>query len=542
MTTPSTTNSAPSLQLLSESELVRTVLASDYDILEELGRGGMAIVFRAREKALDREVAIKVLPARLAIDKDFVERFEHEARTAAKLEHPNIVPIYRVGRAGPNGEVTYFVMKLLRGQSLSAVLKERGRLTAVDVRRILTETASALGYASRRNVVHRDIKPDNIMLDSEGRCVVTDFGIAKAPGGQQTAAGTSLGTPRYMSPEHAGGSPLDGRSDMYSLGIVAYQCLFGKTPFDSDDPFAVLYKHINEPLPQPTLTSDDERQVFAVISRMLAKKPEDRFQTAKDLIEALGGHVSDPTLVPAGRTSIGLMAPTEVIPTPQPWFRPKWSTLSNTGKRVWMGIGPAVAIIGFAIQLSRGGGIKPTAPVAANAAPPPSSAPTQSAATTVKTATPPVATAAPVLQSTPRVGPSDRAAAILAYDKLKSSCAKRDTLVGSKEISFAVLVDSIRDRKQSASMDVFYDVCGLPASSAFTTAFKLTKLNQHGFGQQPPLDETGVGTVGSPRSRQREKLDTHEMSPGKYRLDVIVKDAKKRQVTASREYKILDKQ
>src|SRR3954463_9037817 len=285
--TTSPTQTVPSLQLLSESELVRVLLADDYEILEELGRGGMAVVFRAREKALDREVAIKVLPARLAVDKEFVDRFEHEARIAAKLEHPNIVPIYRVGRAGPNGEVIYFVMKLLRGQSLSAVLRERGKLETGDVRRILMETASALGYAAKRSVVHRDIKPDNIMLDSEGRCVVTDFGIAKSPGGQQTTAGLSLGTPRYMSPEHAMGSPLDGRSDMYSLGIVAYQCLIGKTPFDADDPLAVLYKHINEPLPKPTLANDEERELFAIIARMLAKKPDERFQTGNELIEAL---------------------------------------------------------------------------------------------------------------------------------------------------------------------------------------------------------------------------------------------------------------
>src|SRR3954463_14199659 len=320
MTTPSTSNSAPSLQLLSESELVRTVLAEDYDILEELGRGGMAIVFRAREKALDREVAIKVLPARLAVDKEFVDRFEHEARTSAKLEHPNIVPIYRVGRAGPNGEVIYFVMKLLRGQSLSAVLRERGKLDASDVRRVLTETASALGYAAKRNVVHRDIKPDNIMLDSEGRCVITDFGIAKAPGGQQTTAGTSLGTPRYMSPEHAMGQPLDGRSDMYSLGIVAYQCLFGRAPFEADEPFAVLYKHIHDPVPEPTLTSDEARELYPIVARMLAKKPEDRFQTGNDLIAALGGAVSDPSLTAgsiAMLTSPGLMAPTERMPTPK---------------------------------------------------------------------------------------------------------------------------------------------------------------------------------------------------------------------------------
>src|SRR5688572_18021879 len=195
----------PAVRHMTEGELVRFALDADYEIIEELGRGGMAIVYRAREKALDRDVAIKVLPARLVIDQGFVERFEHEARTAAKLEHPNIVPIYRVGRAGPNGEVIYFVMKLLRGQSLSTVMAERGKLDPSDVRRIMTETASALNYAAKQSVVHRDIKPDNIMLDSEGRCVITDFGIAKAPGGQQTTAGTSLGTPRYMSPEHAMG-------------------------------------------------------------------------------------------------------------------------------------------------------------------------------------------------------------------------------------------------------------------------------------------------------------------------------------------------
>jgi serine/threonine protein kinase len=540
MTTPLASNSAPSLQLLSESELVRAVMSEDYDILDELGRGGMAIVFRAREKALDREVAIKVLPTRLAVDNEFVERFEHEARTAAKLEHPNIVPIYRVGRAGPNGEVTYFVMKLLRGQSLSVVLRQRGKLAPSDVRRILMETASALGYAAKRNVVHRDIKPDNIMLDSEGRCVVTDFGIAKAPGGQQTAAGTSLGTPRYMSPEHAGGSPLDGRSDIYSLGVVAYQCMFGKPPFEADDPFAVLYKHINEPLPQPTLTTDEERQVYAVIARMLAKKPDDRFQTSSELIAALGGEVSGPTLVPTVRTSIGLIAPTERIPTPEPWYNAKWTTLSQTGKRVWMGIGPAVAVIGLMINLSRGG-YKPTASVAVNSGPA-QAAPAPSASSPVIGAKRPDSTTNALSSKTPpKGGPSERAAAIIAYDKLKSSCPKRDTLATSKPIDYAVRMDPISNRKLSSTIGIGYDVCGLPSNSPFTALFTLTKLRQRGFGQQPPHSETDVGTAASPRSRQKGTLDTHELSVGDYRLEVRVTDAKKRQVNTSREFKISDK-
>ncbi|HYC53219.1 MAG TPA: serine/threonine-protein kinase, partial [Gemmatimonadaceae bacterium] len=321
-----------------EIDVVRSALDPDYEILDELGRGGMAIVYRARERALDREVAIKVLPAMLAMDQDFVERFTHEARTAGKLEHPNIVPIYRVGTSG---HVIYFVMKLLTGQSLARVIRERGKLSVGEVRRILIETASALGYAAKRGVVHRDIKPDNILLDAEGRCVITDFGIAKAPGGQQTAAGTSLGTPKYMSPEHAQGVPLDGRSDMYSLGVVAYQCLTGRTPFEADDPFAILYKHINEPLPRPDLTSDEEWALYAVIERMLSKKAEDRFQSADDMIVALGGHVSAPTLVSQSLPSLVVAAqPTEIILTPT--FGTKMKRFWTQDWRSWAGAASVV--------------------------------------------------------------------------------------------------------------------------------------------------------------------------------------------------------
>jgi serine/threonine protein kinase len=539
MTTPFPSTTTPVTQLLSESELVRTLLADDYEILEELGRGGMAVVFRAREKALDREVAIKVLPARLMIDKDFVERFEHEARTSAKLEHPNIIPIYRVGRVGPNGEVLYFVMKLLRGQSLSAVLKQRGKLDASDVRRILMESAAALGYAAKRGVVHRDIKPDNILLDSEGRCVITDFGIAKAPGGQKTAAGTSLGTPLYMSPEHAAGSPLDGRSDMYSLGVVAYQCLFGKTPFSADDPFAVLYKHINEPVPQPTLTTDDEKTLYAVIARMLAKKPDDRFQTGNEVIAALGGEVSGPnTLVPLVRTSMGLMLPTEMIPTPQPWYSPKWSALSTTGKRVWMGIGPAVAVVGLVIQLNRGNNT-PSAPSPAVTTAAATKGPAAAAAIVPNTDSTKVTQTA---KTPPSSMMSERAAAILAYNKLKSSCARLpDTLATSKRIAYGVLLDSIRDRKRSDKMVLGYDVCGLGERAVFSTIFTLTKLNQHGLGKQAPYGEPGAGQAIGPRTHLSETLNVKEMSAGSYRLDVVVTDVRKRKVTASREFKITDK-
>ncbi len=269
----------------SERDVVASALSGEYEILEELGRGGMAIVFRAREKELDREVAIKVLPFSFGFDAEFVERFQREARTAAKLEHPNIIPIYRVGRSG---RVIYFVMKLLRGDALSDVLDRGGALPPQEIRRILVQTASALGYAHKHEIVHRDIKPDNIMFDESGHAILTDFGIAKAATGTRlTGTGMSIGTPHYMSPEQARAQPLDGRSDIYSLGVVAYQCLTGNVPFDGEDSFAIGYKHIMEDLPEPPFPTAQHRSLYEVIRRMLAKSPDDRFQSAGELVAVL---------------------------------------------------------------------------------------------------------------------------------------------------------------------------------------------------------------------------------------------------------------
>ena len=279
-------------QEVTEIDLVRDQLKEEYEILEELGRGGMAIVFKAREKQLERDVAIKVLPFSLAFDKEFVERFQREARTSAKLEHPGIIPIYRVGKSG---RVIYFVMKFLRGKPLSAVLAQRGALPPADIRRILTEVGRSLGYAHKSDIVHRDIKPDNIMFDEHGQAVVTDFGIAKAAsGGKLTGTGMAIGTPHYMSPEQARAQPLDGRSDIYSLGVVAYVCLTGAVPFDGEDSFSIGYKHIMEALPTPPLPSDEHRHIFEIVKKMMAKVPDERFQTAEQMVEAIeaGGYVA----------------------------------------------------------------------------------------------------------------------------------------------------------------------------------------------------------------------------------------------------------
>src|SRR5205809_1309246 len=315
-TTP--TGVRPEAQDIAEIDLVRQELDVEYEILEELGRGGMAIVFKAKEKQLDREVAIKVLPFSLAFDKEFVERFQREARTSARLEHPNIIPIYRVGKSG---RIIYFVMKFLRGKPLSSVLASRGSLPPVEIKRILAEVGRALAYAHKKEIVHRDIKPDNIMFDEHGHAVVTDFGIAKAAsGGKLTGTGMSIGTPHYMSPEQAKAQPLDGRSDIYSLGVVAYQCLTGGVPFDGEDSFSIGYKHIMEEIPTPPLETPEKRQLFEIIRKMMAKTPAQRFQNADELIGVLEGgrsvtFTTDATMAMPSLTGARLAsAPTTPLP------------------------------------------------------------------------------------------------------------------------------------------------------------------------------------------------------------------------------------
>ncbi len=306
----------------SEEEVVRDALKDDYHIEGVLGRGGMAVVYHALEISLDREVALKVLPFSLAHDEEFVERFQREARTAAKLEHPNIIPIYRVGK---KGNIIYFAMKFLRGKSLADVISERGKLPPDEIRVLLGQCASALGYASHHGIVHRDIKPDNIMYSDRGVVVVTDFGIAKAASGTGlTATGMAIGTPYYMSPEQARAQKVDGRSDLYSLGVVAFQCLTGSVPFDGEDSFSIGYKHIMEEVPEPELESPDERAMFEIIRRMMAKDPADRYQSADDLVAVLEGRevaATAPAPAPSitdAATVVAAAAPPPGVPTEGP--------------------------------------------------------------------------------------------------------------------------------------------------------------------------------------------------------------------------------
>ncbi len=334
---------------LTEIDMVREQLKEEYEILDELGRGGMAIVFKARERQLERDVAIKVLPFSLAFDKEFVERFQREARTSAKLEHPSIIPIYRVGKSG---RVIYFVMKFLRGKPLSSVLAGRGALPPAEIRKILVDVGRALAYAHRSGIVHRDVKPDNIMFDEHGQAVVTDFGIAKAAtGGKLTGTGMAIGTPHYMSPEQARAQNLDGRSDIYSLGVVAYQCLAGHVPFDGDDSFSIGYKHIMEELPTPRLDSMEKRELFEVIRKMMAKVPDERFQTADDLVGVLesGGYVATgistaatraiPSLASVPRIATALTTPVpRATGAPLPGALPAHKRSAGVAILLWLGI------------------------------------------------------------------------------------------------------------------------------------------------------------------------------------------------------------
>jgi serine/threonine-protein kinase len=266
-------------------------LSRDYTLEGEIGRGGMGVVYRARDERLQRRVAIKVLPPELAFQKDIRERFTREAQTAARLSHPHIVPIHTVGEGAG---LVYFVMGFVDGESVGGRLKRRGRLPADEVRRIMAETADALSAAHSLGVIHRDIKPDNILLEgSRGRVMVTDFGIAKAlsssSGATLTGAGVAIGTPSFMSPEQAAGErEIDGRSDLYSLGIVGYQMLTGELPFSAPTVAGILMKQITEVAPDVrALRVDVPEDLALAVSRCLEKDPQNRWPTADGLRRAL---------------------------------------------------------------------------------------------------------------------------------------------------------------------------------------------------------------------------------------------------------------
>ena len=258
-----------------------------YRIINQIGRGGMATVYKAYQPSVDRYVAIKVLPSQLAESKEFATRFQQEARIIAKLEHPHILPVFDYGESDG---VSYFVMRYMDAGTLKEKMIEGRPLPLSDIDRLFTQLAEALSYAHSRGIVHRDLKPANVLIDSHGNVFLTDFGIAKlleSASPRLTQTDAIMGTPAYISPEQAQGHPVDQRSDIYSLGIILYEMVTGSVPFTAETPLAVLFKHISDPLPPPSLVKPDIPPVIEqVLLKALAKDPRDRFATAAEFVAA----------------------------------------------------------------------------------------------------------------------------------------------------------------------------------------------------------------------------------------------------------------
>ena len=276
---------------MNDSFIGRT-LGNKYTIIEQIGIGGMAAVYRARQKDSDEHVAVKVMHTFLVTEKDFLQRFKREARVMATLAHHRIVPLYDFDFCGP--DIYYLVMKYIGGgtlkEKLEKLLAHGQRLPIAQTRQIAIEVCDALAYAHFHDIVHRDIKSGNIMLDSDDRAILTDFGIVKMLGGASayTVTGALIGTPDYIAPEQALGRPGDKRSDIYSLGVLLFQIATGKLPYEADTPLAVVLKHVNEPPPLPiTFNPDVPLDLQAVILKAMAKDPAQRYHSAADMLQAL---------------------------------------------------------------------------------------------------------------------------------------------------------------------------------------------------------------------------------------------------------------
>ena len=304
-----------------------------YRVIEQLGSGGMATVFKSYHAALDRYVAIKVLHAAFKADPQFFERFKREARIVAKLEHPNIIPVYDFNEH--HGE-PYLVMRFIEGDTLKRYMTGKPMAPA-EVLRLLRPVAEALAYAHAQGVLHRDIKPSNIMVTKEGNIFVTDFGLARmVEAGESTLSQDMMvGTPQYISPEQAQGiKELDGRTDVYSLGVVLYEMLTGRVPFSADTPFATVHDHIYTPLPLPSsINPEIDPTIERLLLKALAKDPNDRFGTATELLQAF--------------ETAFTAAPTVAKPAPETVTAPK----SKKGRPWWVWAGAATLVMCLILSL-----------------------------------------------------------------------------------------------------------------------------------------------------------------------------------------------
>ncbi len=305
-----------------------------FRIVERIGSGGMATVFKAYQPTLDRYVAIKVLPAYHARDPIFMKRFVQEARSVAKLAHPNIVQIYDFG---DQEGITYIVMEYVDGGTLKDRLKQQA-LSASEAVDFIIQAAEGLNCAHSNGIIHRDVKPANMLVRKDGHLLLSDFGIAKILEGTTnlTRVGTGIGTPQYMSPEQGTGQPVDRRSDIYSLGIVLYHCLTGRVPFTADNPLSITVKHLHDPLPIENLrVANVPTPIEQVVLKMTAKSPQDRYQSTDTLIDALANalaasHLAMPRSWRGGMQASGTIPSLGSQPDPRVAFSGQMP-ISNSG-------------------------------------------------------------------------------------------------------------------------------------------------------------------------------------------------------------------
>jgi serine/threonine-protein kinase len=330
-----------------------------YEITAPIGEGGMAAVYQAFEARDNRFVALKVLPPHVADSPQFAARFQQEAQVIARLQHPNILPVYE---AGADAGYAYIAMPLVTGGTLATLLRGRP-LPPRQTLRILAQVGSALDHAHSMGYVHRDVKPSNVLLDEAGNCLLMDFGLARvlARTVRITRSGAMLGTPQYMSPEQGRGERVDGRSDLYALGVMLYEMATGRVPYDGKTPVEVISQHIHEPVPPPRQRNPAlPPAVEAVILKALAKRPDDRFQTAGALVEALREALVAGRPAPARPPEPPHLAPPaerRPIPPPAPAAPPRVGPPG--GLTLWalgLGLAALLLLLCLAAVLVVGGG------------------------------------------------------------------------------------------------------------------------------------------------------------------------------------------